>query len=98
MHYRELERLFEGFRSWTGTMDADDIKKIMLNHGLEPDLFDDNELVMGYEVELEHGSEMGDETNVTKDDPWKTIQIVLAHLKELPDYYTKLKEMEGESL
>jgi hypothetical protein len=47
----------------------------------------------GMEVELEHGS--GDpRTNVTDDDPILTGKIALAHLRELPDYYDRLEEME----
>jgi len=41
----------------------------------------------GMRVELEH-------KNVTKGDPVKTAKIVIAHLKEVPDYYTKLKKVE----
>ena len=42
---------------------------------------------MGLEVELEH-------TNVTGGDLELTGLIALAHLEELPDYYTRLKRME----
>ena len=42
---------------------------------------------MGLKVEGEH-------KDITKGDPVKTAKIVLAHLKELPDYYTKLKKVE----
>ena len=52
---------------------------------------------MGLRVELEHGSYFGDETNVTKDDPNVTGRIVWAHLKEIPDYYTRLEKMEKEA-
>jgi hypothetical protein len=50
---------------------------------------------MGLAVELEHGAQ-DPETNVTNDDLQMTGKIAWAHLKELPDYYTKLKEVEGE--
>ncbi len=55
------------------------------------------EFRMGLGVELEHGSLWGDETNVTKDDPHFTGRIAWAHLKEIPDYYTRLKKMEAEA-
>ena len=55
------------------------------------------EFRMGLSVELEHGSLWGDETNVTKDDPHFTGRIAWAHLKEIPDYYTRLKKMEAEA-
>ncbi|MEZ4416639.1 MAG: DUF5661 family protein [Gemmatimonadota bacterium] len=51
---------------------------------------------MGLEVELEHGLH-DPSTNVTGDDPILTAKIALAHLKELPDYYTRLRAMEAEA-
>ena len=48
---------------------------------------------MGLEVELEHGARDLD-TNVTNNDPLLTGKIALAHLKEFPDYYTRLAAME----
>jgi len=36
-------------------------------------------------------------TNVTNDDPIMTGKIALAHLNELPDYYTRLEGMEKEA-
>jgi hypothetical protein len=52
---------------------------------------------MGLSVELEHGSHFGEDTNVTKDDPQFTGRIAWAHLKEIPDYYTRLAKMEAEA-
>jgi len=57
--------------------------------------FDADQFRMGLEVELEHGAN-DPETNVTGDDPLLTGKIAWAHLKELPDYYTRLAVMEGE--
>jgi hypothetical protein len=51
---------------------------------------------MGLDVELEHGTH-DPETDVTGDDPIVTGKIALAHLRELPDYYTRLAVMEGEA-
>ena len=51
---------------------------------------------MGLEVELEHGLRHS-KTNVTGDDWNITGKIALAHLKEFPDYYTRLEVMEGEA-
>lgn len=57
--------------------------------------FDVEQFRMGMDVELEHG--LHDLlTNVTDDDPEVTGKIALAHLHELPDYYTRLEEMEAE--
>ena len=51
------------------------------------------EFMMGLNVELEHGT-ISPATNVTNDDLIMTAKIVLAHLNELPNYYTLLEEME----
>ncbi len=51
---------------------------------------------MGLEVELEHGAR-DLETNVTNDNPLLTGKIAYAHLKEFPDYYTRLLKMETEA-
>jgi hypothetical protein len=48
---------------------------------------------MGLEVELEHGIR-NVVTNVTNDDLVLTGKIALAHLMELPDYYTRRLRME----
>jgi hypothetical protein len=50
----------------------------------------------GLEVELEHGAR-DSQTNVTNDDALITGKIALAHLKEFPDYYTRLAAMEKEA-
>ena len=47
-------------------------------------------------VELEHGAR-DPETNVTGDDLLLTGKIAWAHLKEIPDYYTRLLAMEEEA-
>jgi len=51
---------------------------------------------MGLEVELEHGTR-DILTNVSNDDALITGKIALAHLKEFPDYYTRLSVMEKEA-
>lgn len=64
--------------------------------GLKWDKFDVDQFRMGMDVELEHG--LYDlQTNVTNDDALVTGKIALAHLKEFPDYYTRLEEMEEEA-
>ena len=50
----------------------------------------------GLEVELEHGAR-DPETNVTDDDFALTGKIAWAHLKEFPDYYTRLDKLEAEA-
>ena len=71
------------------------IKNIAEKTGIDISKFDINELVMGMDVELEHGSN-NEMTDVTDDDPIKTFKIVMAHMYEMPDYYTKLKAMENK--
>jgi Protein of unknown function (DUF5661) len=55
--------------------------------------FDLAQFTMGVNVELEHGAR-DPATNVTNDDPIVTGKIALAHLREIPDYYTRLAELE----
>lgn len=58
--------------------------------GVDWDEVDIAEFAAGLSVELEHGSH-NKQTDVTHNDLLKTGKIVLAHLKEYPDYYTRLK-------
>ncbi len=58
--------------------------------------FDVDQFRLGLGVELEHGAH-DPETNVTGDDELITGKIAWAHLKELPDYYTRLARMEAEA-
>lgn len=53
----------------------------------------------GLEVELEHGLQFHD-ANVTNNHPILTGKIVLAHFKEMLDYYERLEvaELEGDLL
>ncbi len=57
------------------------------------------EFQLGLEVELEHGM-MFPDANVTNNHPILTGKIVLAHLKEMLDYYLRLEvaELEGDLL
>lgn len=58
--------------------------------------FDAEQFLLGMRVELEHGAH-DPETNVTNDDEVMTGKIAWAHLKELPDYYTRLAMMEADA-
>lgn len=64
--------------------------------GIDWSKVDIEQFRMGLEVELEHGS-IDPVTNVTNDDLTMTAKIALAHLKEIPDYYTRLKKMEEDA-
>jgi len=54
---------------------------------LDPKKFSPEQFHMGMNVEFEH-------KDVTKGDLKMTAKIALAHLRELPDYYTRLKKVE----
>ena len=58
--------------------------------------FDVEQLRMGMDVELEHGTR-DLATNVTDDDLTVTAKIARAHLNEFPDYYSRLAVMETEA-
>ena len=55
-----------------------------------------DEFTKGINIEMEHGKQYA-ETNVTNDDELLTGKIAWAHLKEFPDYYTRLEKMEREA-
>ncbi len=63
--------------------------------GIDWGLYDLEQFRMGLQVELEHGSH-DPETDVIGDDEEMAGKIAWAHLKEIPDYYTRLKAMEEE--
>ena len=64
--------------------------------GIDFDKIDLEQFRMGLEVELEHGTRFP-KANVTNDDPVLTGKIAYAHLLELPDYYTRLAQMEKDA-
>lgn len=73
---------------------ADEARTIGEGIGIDWTVVDLEQFRLGLAVELEHGAR-DPQTNVTDDDLTTTGKIALAHLKELPDYYTRLAEMEG---
>ncbi len=64
--------------------------------GIDFSKYSIEEFRKGLGVELEHGT-ASTETNVTNDDELITAKIAWAHLKEIPDYYTRLQKMEQEA-
>lgn len=76
---------------------VEEARKIGGQIGIDWSEVDLEQFRRGLEVEQEHGSLWGDPTNVTKDDPLFTGRIAWAHLKEIPDYYTRLDKMETET-
>ena len=75
----------------------EEAKEIGAKLGIDWTRFDIEQFRNGMDVELEHGSH-DPETNVTNDDPLTTGKIALAHLKEFPDYYTRLEKLEEEAM
>lgn len=74
----------------------DEAKQIGDQLGIDWAQVDLEEFRMGISVELEHGTH-DPETNVTDDNKILTGKIALAHLREFPDYYTRLEILEAEA-
>jgi Protein of unknown function (DUF5661) len=92
-----------GIRDWTQltepTVLADEAEILQREAGAEALLIPLAEFQRGLDVELEHGLFFPD-ANVTNNHPVLTARIVLAHLKEMLDYYARLEvaELEGDML
>ena len=92
-----------GIRDWTelkeATVTVDEAQIIRNAVGAEANQITADEFRRGLEVELEHGLQFPD-ANVTNNHPLLTGKIVLAHLKETLDYYSRLEvaELEGDML
>jgi len=67
-----------------------DVQFVVHALGIDPEKVCLKQLKMGLEVELEHA-------DITNGDLVLTAKIALAHLKELPDYYTQLEKMEKKA-
>ena len=75
---------------------AEEAKRVGVTLGLDWAKVDLEQFRRGLEVELEHGAR-DPETNVTNDDLTLTGKIAWAHLKEFPDFYTRLDSLEREA-
>jgi hypothetical protein len=101
----EVQRVCQelGIRDWTQLsapeVQADEALIIQAEIGGEAGQIPLDEFRLGLAVELEHGLQYPD-ANVTNNHPILTGKIVLAHLKEMLDYYTRLEvaELEGDLL
>lgn len=76
---------------------AEQVKKIGNKLGIEWDGVSFKQLLTGANVELEHGSKISKDTNITQNDPMKSVKIAWAHLKEIPDYYSRLTKLEKQA-
>ena len=92
-----------GIRDWTKLTEAsvqtDEARLIQELVGGEAAEIPVADFKLGLEIELEHGIQFPD-ANVTNNHPILTGKIVLAHLKEMLDYYLRLEvaELEGDLL
>ena len=99
----EVQRVCQelGIRDWTKLTDTEvqveEARVIQAAVGSEALQIPVEGFQQGLEVELEHGLQFPD-ANVTNNHPILTGKIVLAHLKEMLDYYTRLDvaELEGD--
>jgi len=82
--------------SKTQKFSPDEARRIGDSLGIDWSHVDLEQFRMGLLVELEHGTR-DPETNVTNDDLTLTGKIALAHLKEFPDYYTRLAALEADA-
>ena len=92
-----------GIQDWSqldkAQVTEEDARIIQKAVGWEAEQISSEQFKQGLEVELEHGTQFTD-ANVTNNHPLLTGMIVLAHLKEMLDYYTRLEvaELEGDLL
>lgn len=101
----EVQRICQqlGIQDWTKLTEAkvplEEARIIQAEVGQEALMIDTEEFMKGLEVELEHGIQFPD-ANVTNNHPILTGIIVLAHLKEMLDYYQRLEvaELQGDML
>lgn len=102
---KEVQRVCQelGIRDWTKLTDTkvevEEARIIRAAVGSEALQIPVEGFQQGLEVELEHGLQFSD-ANVTNNHPILTGKIVLAHLKEMLDYYVRLNvaELEGDLL
>jgi len=101
----EVQRVCKelGLQDWSSLtashLSMEEAKIIQEEVGSETLLISTGAFKQGLEVELEHGFLFPD-ANVTNNHPLLTGMIVLAHLKEMLDYYPRLEvaELEGDML
>ena len=74
----------------------EDAKRIGDGLGINWEEIDLTEFRVGLDIELEHGTR-DPQTDVTGDDEVLTGKIALAHLREFPDYYSRLEKLEAEA-
>lgn len=79
------ESASEGNVTFRKSYSSEEAKEVAKLHGVDLTKYDLEEFRMGLEVEQEHTAREAD-----------YVKITLDHLRELPDYYTRLEKMESE--
>lgn len=101
----EVKRVCEelGLRDWTALSNnqvtIEEARIILTALDVKDMEVREEDFLQGLKVELEHGRIFPD-ANVTNNHPILTGKIVLAHFKEMLDYYRRLEvvELEGDLL
>lgn len=94
--YRAVMRRSMGEQTRTPaafSVTMEELVQVAMDNGLDLAPFEPSEVMKGLQVELEHGA-ADPETDITHNDLLETLKIVIAHLKEMSDYYTNLERME----
>ena len=97
----EVQRICRelGFTDWTNlktnSVTIEEARILQEEVGEEALQISTESFQNGLQIELEHGLEYSS-SNVTNNHPILTAKIVLAHLKEMLDYYERLDLAEGE--
>ena len=76
--------------------EATDAKNVGDRLGVDWSSIELEQFRRGLEFEFEHGKQSPD-TDITGDDPLVTGKIAWAHLKDIPDYYSRLEDMVAEA-
>lgn len=79
-----------GYKDADIAFTAEEAQEIAAKAGVDLGKYDLKEFCNGLSVELEH-------FDLTAGDPSMTAKIVIAHLNEIPDYYTRLAKMEASA-
>ena len=101
----EVQRICQqlSIQDWTRLTEPvvplEEARIVQVEIGQEAMMISAEEFKTSLEVELEHGIQFPD-ANVTNNHPILTGMIVLAHLKEMLDYYQRLEvaELQGDML
>jgi hypothetical protein len=67
------------------------IRKLAKDNNLDVSNYKDSELIFGIEIEKEHDGGEGADVDVVSSE-LDILKIVIAHLREDPNYYNKLKK------